>query len=209
MFGTRLRKLRKQNNLTMKELGKKLNLAESTISGYENGNRKPDMNIVQQFADFFGISVDNLLGREMVKESRSLFNDESDHSDHLICIPILRTIRTGRSIDDVDNIEGYETVGREVLRGRNGFIFRVKDDTMIGDSIREGDRVVIVVQDKVSPSDIAVVTLDGADAAIRRVKYQGDACIVTPSNLKIEPILYSIKKVQILGKVIEVRHRFE
>lgn len=63
MFGKRLRELRKGKKLTMKELGDKLSLAESTISGYENGNRKPDMEILQKFADFFEVTTDYLLGR--------------------------------------------------------------------------------------------------------------------------------------------------
>lgn len=63
MFGTRLRELRKEKNLTMKELGKKFSLAESTISGYENGNRKPDSEIINSFADFFEVSTDYLYGR--------------------------------------------------------------------------------------------------------------------------------------------------
>ncbi|PFY08596.1 helix-turn-helix domain-containing protein [Bacillus toyonensis] len=67
MIGENLRKLRKQNNLTMKELGKKLNLAESTISGYENGNRKPDYDTLNRFADFFEVSTDYLLGRKTFK----------------------------------------------------------------------------------------------------------------------------------------------
>ncbi|PGU05382.1 helix-turn-helix domain-containing protein [Bacillus cereus] len=67
MIGKNLRKLRKNNNLTMKELGQKLNLAESTISGYENGNRKPDYDTLNKFADFFEVSTDYLLGRELTK----------------------------------------------------------------------------------------------------------------------------------------------
>lgn len=63
MFGNRLRELRKSKGLTMKELGKKFSLAESTISGYENGNRKPDLEMINSFADFFEVSSDYLLGR--------------------------------------------------------------------------------------------------------------------------------------------------
>lgn len=51
----------------MKELGQKLNLAESTISGYENGNRKPDYDTLNKFADFFEVSTDYLLGRDITK----------------------------------------------------------------------------------------------------------------------------------------------
>lgn len=63
MFGKRLRALRKENKLTMREFGEKFSLAESTISGYENGNRKPDMDILSKFADYFNVSTDYLLGR--------------------------------------------------------------------------------------------------------------------------------------------------
>ena len=52
-----IRQLRQQNNLTMKELGSKIGVAESTISLYECQKRQiPD--------DYFGVSVDYLLGRE-------------------------------------------------------------------------------------------------------------------------------------------------
>ncbi|MDZ4541647.1 helix-turn-helix domain-containing protein [Bacillus zanthoxyli] len=81
MFGERLRKLRKENGLTMKELGRKLNLAESTISGYENGNRKPDYDTLNQFADVFDVSTDYLLERtdfknnSEIKNSKDILND--------------------------------------------------------------------------------------------------------------------------------------
>ncbi|KWU66070.1 XRE family transcriptional regulator [Bacillus mycoides] len=71
MIGENLRKLRKTNNLTMKELGQKLNLAESTISGYENGNRKPDYDTLNKFADFFEVSTDYLLGRSVPKHTHN------------------------------------------------------------------------------------------------------------------------------------------
>jgi len=80
VLGKRLRELRKQRNLTMKEFGNRFNLAESTISGYENETRKPDMDILKRFADFFEISVDYLLGRtdtldDLDDEVLKLLND--------------------------------------------------------------------------------------------------------------------------------------
>lgn len=63
MFGKRLKLLRDKHNLSQQELGKSLSLAKQTISGYENGTRKPDQDILMRFADYFGVSVDYLLGR--------------------------------------------------------------------------------------------------------------------------------------------------
>ncbi|MDQ0205616.1 helix-turn-helix domain-containing protein [Alkalicoccobacillus murimartini] len=63
MFASRLREQRLKYRLTMKQLGERMNLAASTISGYENGTRKPDMDTLYLFADTFNVSLDYLLGR--------------------------------------------------------------------------------------------------------------------------------------------------
>lgn len=60
----RLKTLRKSKGLSMKELGSSFGLAESTISLYENGKRQPDNDTILKFAEYFGVSVDYLLGRE-------------------------------------------------------------------------------------------------------------------------------------------------
>lgn len=60
----RLREIRKSRNTTMKKLGSELGLAESTISLYEAGKRQPDFETVLKLADYFGVSVDYLLGRD-------------------------------------------------------------------------------------------------------------------------------------------------
>lgn len=64
----RLRELRKAKGLSMKELGKMFGLAESTISLYESGKRQPDTEIIKRFANFFGVSVDYLLGVSQEEE---------------------------------------------------------------------------------------------------------------------------------------------
>ena len=64
----RLRELRQNAGLTMKQLGKQLNLAESTISLYESGKRAPDLETVKAFAIYFNVSVDYLLGLTDEKE---------------------------------------------------------------------------------------------------------------------------------------------
>lgn len=59
-----LRKTRKERNLTMKEVGIAIGVGESTISQYETGKRQPDQQTLLKLADYFGVTVDYLLGRE-------------------------------------------------------------------------------------------------------------------------------------------------
>lgn len=61
---TKLKELRKEHKLSMKELGKILGLSESTISLYEAGKREPDIKTLIKMADYFKVSVDVLIGRD-------------------------------------------------------------------------------------------------------------------------------------------------
>lgn len=65
ILGCRLRELRKENNLTQEKLGEILGVSKVSVSGYENGNRIPSLEILNKIIDFFGISSDFLLGREL------------------------------------------------------------------------------------------------------------------------------------------------
>lgn len=60
----RIRELRKAKKVTMKDLGNIIGVAESTMSLYETGKRKPDPETLSRLADYFNVSVDYLLGRD-------------------------------------------------------------------------------------------------------------------------------------------------
>jgi repressor LexA len=205
MFGTRLRKLRKQQHLTMKELGRKFNLAESTISGYENGNRTPDLSIVQQFADFFGTSVDHLVGRDPISKEAA----EAYIINRTISIPVFETIYPTSSLEPSHDTTNFEVIGSDILQGRKGFVLIVSDDSMTGDHVFPNDRAIVVVQENISRSDIALVAVDRKQATLKRVKFQGDLCILSSSNPKIEPMILPFDRVHVIGKVIEFRRNLE
>lgn len=56
---------RKKLGLSQIQLAKKLNMSQQTISAYENGSREPDISTIQLLASFFGITTDELLGKEI------------------------------------------------------------------------------------------------------------------------------------------------
>ena len=62
----RLRALRIEKGLTMKQLGQMLNLAESTISQYETSKRNIDNATLIKFSDIFHVTTDYLLGKSNI-----------------------------------------------------------------------------------------------------------------------------------------------
>jgi transcriptional regulator with XRE-family HTH domain len=50
--------------LSQFELAEKIGMTQQRISAYELGKRQPDLDTLKLFADFFGITTDELLGIE-------------------------------------------------------------------------------------------------------------------------------------------------
>lgn len=59
----RIKELRKSKNISQLKLGIDLNMSQNTISRYETGEREPGISELIMIADYFGVSVDYLLGR--------------------------------------------------------------------------------------------------------------------------------------------------
>lgn len=62
-FNTRLKELRYRDNITQQELADKLGISKSSVNMYERDEREPGLDLLEKKADFFDVSVDNLLGR--------------------------------------------------------------------------------------------------------------------------------------------------
>ena len=56
-MGERIAKARMYMNLNQRELAKKANIAEPTLSRYENGYREPKAGTISQIAEALGISL--------------------------------------------------------------------------------------------------------------------------------------------------------
>lgn len=62
-FGERLKEIREKNNLSRVQLASALNISPSTLAGYENGHRTPNIDFINKIADYFNVTADWLLGR--------------------------------------------------------------------------------------------------------------------------------------------------
>ncbi len=63
VFGERLKMLRESRGLSQDDFASKFSLAQTTIGMYERGLREPNIEKLNQFATFFNVSLDYLVGR--------------------------------------------------------------------------------------------------------------------------------------------------
>lgn len=75
-FGQRLKQLLTEHHLTQRQLSDSLNIASSTLNGYANDYREPDFATLISLADYFGVSIDYILGNSDIPNYISSFSDE-------------------------------------------------------------------------------------------------------------------------------------
>ena len=66
MMQNNLRKLRKEKGLS--QIAVQTGIEQALISKYENGERVPPTETLMQLADFYGVSMDYIMGRTDRKE---------------------------------------------------------------------------------------------------------------------------------------------
>lgn len=61
IFGNNLMRLRKEHKLTRQAFADVLKLPVTTVAGYETAGREPKFSLLIKIADYFGVSIDNLI----------------------------------------------------------------------------------------------------------------------------------------------------
>ncbi|OPZ20011.1 MAG: HTH-type transcriptional regulator Xre [Firmicutes bacterium ADurb.BinA205] len=63
-----IRSLRVNRKLTLQELADQSGIAKTNLSELENGRRKIGLAILTKLADFYGVTLDYIMGREVTPE---------------------------------------------------------------------------------------------------------------------------------------------
>lgn len=61
-FPSKLRAARQKNGFTLREAGAEMHIPYSTLANYEIGRTQPDIETLGKMAEFYGVSIDWLLG---------------------------------------------------------------------------------------------------------------------------------------------------
>ncbi len=78
--------LRKGKGLTQAELAEKLNYSDKAISRWEHGDTLPDVNVLCELCEFYGITLNDLIGEECV------INETKEYSKEMNTYKIWRCI---------------------------------------------------------------------------------------------------------------------
>ena len=63
LFGERLKALRKERKVSQKELAEYLGISIRGYQFYESEDNEPNIKMLRALADFYGVTIDYLVGR--------------------------------------------------------------------------------------------------------------------------------------------------
>lgn len=198
-IGTRLRYLRKLDNITQLELANHIGISKSTVSMYENGQREPDFETLEKLADFFNVPMNTFFpGGRPDGNTRAIGNLYALPKSQTY--PLLGNIACGTPILAEENISEYVNYPGDI---HADFCLRCKGDSMINARIHDGDIVFIRKQEQVDNGQIAAVRI-GDEATLKRVYYTpgSDRITLRPCNPLYPDMEYegeSLNEIDILG----------
>jgi len=196
-FKEKIKTYRKDRGLSQQDIADYFGYKSfTTIQKWEDGSSTPPAKTLKRLAEFFGVSVEDL-----ITESKK------------IAIPILGTVRGGLLRLAQDEWLGQELVPVEESLGGEYFYLEVIGDSMINARIYPGDLVYVKRQPIVESGTIAVV-LVGDEATLKRVYYKDNGIVLHPENPKYEDMIYTQedieeKNIQVIGEVIHSKIRFK
>ena len=199
--GQRIFEARKRRKITRKEIADFLQVHETTIKRYEDGNtKKLPTDRLEKIAKYLNTSIEYLMGWEDEQKPRGLK------------IPVLGNVAAGIPISAVEDILDYEEVPISWQSQGEFFALRIKGDSMESD-INDGDTVIVKQQSDANNGDTVIALVNGDDATCKRLQKLDNGINLVSNNSKYPPMYFSneeiaTKPVVIIGKVIELRRKF-
>ena len=203
-----------RNKTTKNKMLIDLNLSRGSFSAWERRGTIPSGETLTKIADYFGVSVDYLLGNTDIKEKPSQDDWESKLKVYPVeswyIAPVVGTVRAGYNGVALEEIIGYEPI-YDVKNPEECFWLRVEGDSM-SPLIMENDLVLVRKQQDVDSGSIAVVIYNGDEGAVKRVIKHTKAITLASINPEYEPRILVGEELQdfrIVGEVIETKRKFK
>ena len=127
-------------------------------------------------------------------------------------IPVLGDVAAGVPIEAIVDIVDYEEIGAALAATGDFFGLRIRGSSM-EPRMQEGDVVIVRKQDDAETGQIAVVTVNGDSATVKKIKKLPDGIQLIPTNPAHDPFYYTAAEVEslpvrIIGRVVELRAKF-
>lgn len=215
-ISTNIKHLRTINNKTQEDIAKLCNKKNTAVSNWEKGIREPDSIDLAKISNYFNISIDDLMKKDLRFDNGKCV----DITSNVVKIPVLGIIKAGIPIEAQENILEYVDIPKNWTSGdRKYYGLKVTGDSMYP-KYQENDIVIFEQTEDytiANKKDCAVM-VNGFDATFKNVTITESGITLVPLNLNnsenYQPTFYNEEQVKnlpvrIIGIAREKRTRIE
>lgn len=197
--GNVLRQLRESEGMSQEDLARKMGVVKQSVSKYEHGERRFNQDLLFQLSDIFKVSIDEFFPKSDVGKMHTVDNASNN------LIPIVGRIAAGEPTYAVEDIIGYMSLPPDQTM-KDGLIYLEVTSDSMDRKFPVGSYVLIDTQTDIENGDIAAVKLNGDEATLKKVKFNGRDIMLIPDshNDDYYPVSVNIEEaeVQMIGKAI-------
>lgn len=186
-----LKKFRKEKGIGQIELAEKLGITQSSYSRYESGARDIPTDILSKLADYFGVTIDDILGRAEDEEQpqqtsfgRPIQIEYTPTPEAEVYIPVVASLRCGYgSAGEPYIIVGKKKVPVSMVErwGKEIVLNETVGDSMVP-TIMPGEFMVCYPSDWWDDGMVVVVNVNDSDT-VKRIYHAKDGGIdLVPDN---------------------------
>lgn len=184
-FGVRLRKLRRQKNLSQAVFAKSLGISQGYLSDLERGNKHP--------SDTLLIALDSRYGVGGGPRDAAGATPAG-------LIPLLAAIDTEQHADGVPGVAVDQLRLPQVVDGQFAL---VAVGNFMAPTICAGDLVILTPASEVVPGEVVLLTNQWGEAILRRYRIKGGAVLYSPDNSSYKPF-HPDGETRVLATVVAV-----
>lgn len=201
-FGSYLKKLREQRNLSLRQVNYVADISYSNLNKIENGERRATPYVLRQLSKVYLVDYLVLLEKGGFLDVLEVEKARQGFAG----IPLLGVVKAGYDYLVEQNIIGY--VDCDIKDKENCFALKIKGNSM-EPILYENDIIIIRQQSDIESGQVAVV-LVGNECTVKKV-IKHDNCIELVAFNSYYPPRTLDKDFIIIGKVIEghIRKVFE
>ena len=208
-----LKVLRKRKGVSQKDMAEFLGVAHSAYNMYETGARSMNPDVLTKLSDYFGVSIDVILGRENIIENfgRQVEVKPEIMVEDEIMIPVVASLRCGfdHSGDPYAILKRIPVPKSYINRwGKDIVAVEAIGKSMLP-TIQPGALLIVVPGDAWLDDWIVVADVNDSDTVKRIYRNNDDGGIdLIPDNEKFKPMHLSPKEIKdyqvhILGRVVK------
>ena len=194
-LGRKIKDLRLGRGLTQAELAERMGVHTLTLALFEQDRRMPGTERLAWLAEFFGVSMDELM----------------DYESRYVQVPLVGYVSAGTGCYTEEDFEGFEPVPRQLCRGEKLYGLRVSGDSMYP-QLQHNDVVLFRPYrgEPLKDSEFYVLKMNDDEGFVKRLHEEPEGLTIISCNAEeylpkfMTKRMCKSERLQICGVVVRV-----